>query len=85
MNDDKLTDLILKISTELATLNAQTKTVLDTLADHAKRLTDLEQNKTGNGLKDIIIQNLVKILMVCLGVIATLTGSCQIIRQIFGF
>lgn len=34
MNDDKMTELIIKITSELASLNANMKSVLDKLSSH---------------------------------------------------
>lgn len=53
MNDDKMTDLIIKITSELSCLNANMKSVLDKLTSHEQRISALEQNKIC--MKDTII------------------------------
>lgn len=82
MNDDKMTELVIKITSELSSLNAYMKTALDKLADHEKRLDDLERNKTG--LKDTIIALLIKGLVGSIFVIGTLTGAGTLLKGIFG-
>lgn len=82
MNEDKMTELVIKITSELSSLNTYMKTALDKLADHEKRLDDLERNKTG--LKDTIISLLIKGLVGSVFVIGTLSGAGQILKQIFG-
>ena len=53
MNDDTMTELIIKITSELSSLNANMKSVLDKLTSHEQRISALEQNKIG--IKDTII------------------------------
>lgn len=45
MGEDHL-DIWVKISTQIGELNGFIKTALDKLADHEKRLDDLEKGKT---------------------------------------
>lgn len=54
MSDNDHLDIWVKISTQIGELNGFIKTALDKLADHEKRLDDLEKGK-GNSLKDTII------------------------------
>ena len=82
MQDAKLTDLIIKISTELAALNANMTNVLGTLAKHETRLIELEKNKTS--LKDTVVQWLVKGLVTAVITIGSLTGAGALIAKIFG-
>lgn len=82
MQDSKLTDLIIKISTELAALNANMTTVLGTLAKHETRLLELEKSKTS--LKDTVIQWLVKGLVTAVITIGSLTGAGALIAKVFG-
>jgi len=42
MDEDKLTELVMKISTELAALNANLKNALEKLNSHENRITALE-------------------------------------------
>ena len=53
MGEDHL-DIWVKISTQIGELNGFIKTALDKLADHEKRLDDLEKGKTGS-FKDSLI------------------------------
>jgi len=79
MTDSKMTDLVIKITSELASLNANMKTVLDKLTGHEQRISALEQGKVG--LKDNIVKWLVIALIGSIGIIATLTGSAAIIKS----
>ena len=82
MTDSKMTDLVIKITSELASLNANMKTVLDKLTGHEQRISALEQGKVG--LKDNIVKWLVIALIGSIGIIATLTGSAAIIKTMLG-
>lgn len=82
MTDAKVEELVLTISTQLATLNEQTKQVLATLTKHEERLTKLEDEKTG--LKDTLIQWLAKGLVASTLTIGTLTGAAGLIAKFFG-
>ena len=77
-----MTDLVIKITSELASLNANMKTVLDKLTGHEQRISALEQGKVG--LKDNIVKWLVIALIGSIGIIATLTGSAAIIKTMLG-
>ena len=83
MTDTKMTELIIKITSELAALNTNMKCTLDKLADHEKRLDDLEKGK-GNSLKDIAIQWLLKGLVASVFVIGSLCGAGSILKSLFG-
>lgn len=82
MNEDKITDLVIKITSELASLNANMKSVLDKLTSHEQRITALEQNKVG--MKDTVIQWLVKGLIASLMIIGSLTGASALIKGVLG-
>lgn len=82
MNDEKITELIIKISTELASLNAMMKSVLEKLANHEARISNLETDKTS--FKDKIVKYLCIALISSLAVIVTLTGSTALLTKIFG-
>lgn len=82
MTDEKMTELIIKITSELASLNANMKGVLDKLTGHEQRISALEQGKVG--LKDNIVKWLVIALIGSIGIIATLTGSAAIIKSMLG-
>lgn len=82
MNEEKITDLVIKITSELASLNANMKSVLDKLTSHEQRITALEQNKFG--MKDTVIQWLVKGLIASLMIIGSLTGASALIKGVLG-
>lgn len=82
MTDEKMTDLVIKITSELSTLNANMKSVLDKLTSHEQRISALEQNKIG--LKDTVITWLVKGLVASIMVIGSLTGAASLIKAVFG-
>lgn len=82
MNEEKITDLVIKITSELASLNANMKSVLDKLTSHEQRITALEQNKAG--MKDTVIQWLVKGLIASLMIIGSLTGASALIKGVLG-
>ena len=83
MNDEKITDLVIRISSELASLNANMKSTLDKLANHELRLMELEKSK-GGGLKDDVVQWLVKGLVISLSIIAALAGAGAALKPILG-
>lgn len=80
MNDDMMTELIIKITSELSSLNANMKSVLDKLTSHEQRISALEQNKIG--MKDTIIQWLVKGLIASIMIIGSLTGASALIKEV---
>ena len=82
MNNEQVTDLIIKLTAELSALNANMKTVLDKLSNHEVRLVSLEQGKTG--MKDNIVKWLVIALIGTVSIIATLTGSSALIKTLLG-
>lgn len=83
MTHEKIDELILMISTQLATLNTQTKSVLDKLAEHETRLAHLEFGKSS--LKDTVVTWLVKGIVVALVTIGGLTGASGLLVKVFGF
>ena len=83
MNDTDHLDIWVKISTQIGELNGFIKTALDKLADHEKRLDDLEKGKSGV-FKDTLIQWLVKGLVASIFVIGSLTGASAMIKQVLG-
>lgn len=82
MTDEKMTELIINITSELAALNANMKSVLDKLTTHEQRISALEQGKMN--LKDTIVQWLVKGLIASIMVIGSLTGASALIQKVFG-
>lgn len=82
MTEDKLEDLVIKITSELASLNANMKSVLDKLTSHEQRISALEQNRVG--LKDTVIMWLVKGLIASIMIIGSLTGAASLIQKVWG-
>ena len=85
MNDTDHLDIWVKISTQIGELNGFIKTALDKLADHEKRLDDLEKGKTtGSQLKDDLLKWLVRGIVASIFVIGSLTGASAMIKQVLG-
>lgn len=87
MNQDTFIDLTIKITAELSDLNANMKNVLDKLADHEKRIDDLERGcgkTTIYDIKDTIIMWLVKGTVVAFITIGSLTGASALIQKVLG-
>lgn len=82
MTDEKMTELIINITSELAALNANMKSVLDKLTSHEQRISALEQGKMN--LKDTIVQWLVKGLIASIMIIGSLTGASALIQKVLG-
>ena len=83
MNQEMFTDLAIKITAELSALNANMKNVLDKLADHEKRLDDLEKGKNLSW-KDDLLKWLVRGIVASILVIGSLTGAAGLIKGVFG-
>ena len=87
MNQDTFIELTIKITAELSDLNANMKNVLDKLADHEKRIDDLERGcgkTTIHDIKDTIIMWLVKGTVVAFITIGSLTGASALIQKVLG-
>lgn len=89
--NDRLTELVISISSQLATLNAQSKQqlesitkMLDTLANHENRLTKLEVTENTSTLKNDILALAVKGLVVSICALGTLAGAGTIIAKALG-
>ena len=83
MNDTDHLGIWVKISTQIGELNGFIKTALDKLADHEKRLDDLEKGK-GAGLKDTIIALAVKGLVIAIISLGSVVGAGALISKIIG-
>ena len=91
LENDRLTELVITIKSELAVLNAQSKATLESIskalesiANHENRLTKLEvQEKTG-GLKGDILALAVKGLVISICALGTLAGAGTIIAKAIG-
>lgn len=83
MNDEQLTDLIIKLSSGIAELNANMKTTLDKIAQHESRLSILEGNKTSNGdWKVQLLMLLAKAILIGAVSIGSLVGAGNLLRNI---
>ncbi len=83
MNNEMFTELAIKITSELSALNANMKNVLDKLADHEKRLDDLEKKKD-DGWKNQLLMLLAKAAVIGGVAIASLVGAGGILSKILG-
>ena len=83
INDTDHLDIWVKISAQIGELNGFIKTALDKLADHEKRIDELEKGKSGS-FKDNFIQLLVKGLVASIFVIGSITGASAMIKHVLG-
>lgn len=91
LENDKLTELIITIRSELAVLNAQSKATLDSIskalesiANHETRLTKLEVKESGGGLRNDVLALAVKGLVISVCALGTLAGAGTIIAKAIG-
>lgn len=82
-NDTDHLEIWVKISAQIGELNGFIKTALDKLADHEKRIDDLEKGKNFS-FKDNLIQLLVKGLVASIFVIGSITGASAMIKHVLG-
>lgn len=83
MNDEKITEFFIKLTGELAALNANMKNVLDKLTNHEQRLTNLETKKADDW-KTQLLMLLAKAIVIGGVAIAGLAGVGGVIAKIFG-
>ena len=83
MNDDKITELFIKLNSELASLNTNMKTVLDKLTNHEQRLMNLETKKESDW-KTQLLMLLAKAIVIGAVSIGSLVGAGSIIRSVLG-
>lgn len=83
MSDTDHLDIWVKISTQIGELNGLIKTALDKIADHEKRLDDLEKGKNSSW-KDDLLKWLARGLVASILVIGSLTGASAMIKQVLG-
>lgn len=90
MTEEKLTDITFQISTSLAGLNENMKSVLDKLTQHEGRITHLEhfhqpeKEEKETNFKDEILKLLCKAMLIGSVAIAFLAGAGGVISKIFG-
>ena len=84
--DDHL-DVWIKISEQIGQLNGFIKNALEKIADHEKRIYDLEKGcgkTTIHDIRDTIIMWLVKGTVVAFITIGSLTGASALIQKVLG-
>ena len=77
----------IKISQQIGELNGFIKTALEKIADHEKRIYDLEKGcgkTTIHDIRDTIIMWLVKGTVVAFITIGSLTGASALIQKVLG-
>lgn len=92
LENDRLTELIMKITAELSVLSAQSKAALEsisktleTLTNHETRLTKLEvQEKASGSTKNELLMLAVKGLVISICALGTLAGAGTIIAKAIG-
>lgn len=91
LENDRLTELVITIKSELAVLNAQSKATLESIskalesiANHETRLTKLEVQEKAGGLKSDILALAVKGLVISICALGTLAGAGTIIAKAIG-
>lgn len=83
MNDDRITDFFIKLTSELSALNANMKNVLDKLTNHEQRLTTLEQKKSDDWKTQLLLL-LAKASVIGAVSIGSLVGAGGLLSRIFG-
>lgn len=96
MNEEKITEFFIDISTKLGSIQQNLKDLSETILKHESRLTLLEQNfqkhlldvaNNGGGnssFKNDIIKLLSKCVLVGSVTVASLSGAGGILKMIFG-
>lgn len=91
LENDRLTELVITIKSELAVLNAQSKATLESIskalesiANHESRLTKLEVKENSSGIKNELLTLAVKGLVISICALGTLAGAGTIIAKAIG-
>ena len=91
LENDRLTELVITIKSELAVLNAQSKATLesiskalDTIGNHESRLTKLEVQEKSGGFRSDLLALAVKGLVISICALGTLAGAGTIIAKAIG-
>jgi hypothetical protein len=83
MNDEQLTELIIKLSSGIAELNANMKTTLDKIAQHESRLTTLEiKGNSNTDWKVQLLMLLAKALLIGAVSIGSLVGAGNLLKNV---
>lgn len=83
MNDEKITEFFIKLTSELSALNANMKNVLDKLTNHEQRLMSLEQKKDGDWKANLLML-LAKALVIGAVSIGSLVGAGSLLKGVVG-
>lgn len=83
MEDDKITEFFIKLTTELASLNANMKNVLDKLTNHEQRLMNLETKKDTSWQTQLLML-LAKAIVIGSIAVASLVGASGLIQKVVG-
>ena len=95
MNDDQIMDVVIKLSTGIAELNANMRTTLDKLAQHESRITVLERDgrdgrgsSSGSGLngdwKEQLLMLLAKAILIGAVSMGSLVGAGSLMKNLIG-
>ena len=91
MNDEQIMDVIIKLSTGIAELNANMRTTLDKLAQHESRITVLEGRdgrKGSNGMngdwKEQLLMLLAKAILIGAVSMGSLVGAGSLMKSLVG-
>lgn len=83
MNDEKITEFFIKLTSELSALNANMKNVLDKLTNHEQRLMSLEQKKDGDWKANLLML-LAKAIVIGAVSIGSLVGAGSLLKGLVG-
>lgn len=95
MNEEKITEYFIDISTKLGSIQQNLSDLSETILKHESRLTLLEQNfhkhlldvaniNNNSSFKNDVIKLLCKCLLIGSVTIASLSGAGGILKMIFG-
>lgn len=78
--DDRMTDLVIRISTELASLNTNMQNVLGKLAEHESRIDELEKSKSADKDSNLkyVLGILGKVVVYAMGLLGVVLGANKI-------
>lgn len=82
MDDDKITEFFIKLTTELASLNANMKNVLDKLTNHEQRLMNLETRKGDGDWKNQLLMLLAKTSVIATVALGSVVGASSMIQKV---
>lgn len=83
MTEEKITELVIRVTSELATLNTNMRNVLDRLTNHEQRLMSLEERKE-DSWKNQLLMLLAKAAVIGGVCIASLVGAGSLLSKIIG-